>query len=142
MGNVGIFRYGEHLLEKILQEVRNHPEKDRVGAVVIFTGVVRGVSEEGRVRELSYEVYREMVLNVLNEIRREIVEKYGIIDLWIHHIEGRAKVGVETFFVVAISEHRREAFEAVREAVNRVKKEAPIWKKEILEDGREYWVQE
>ncbi len=142
MGKVGIFRHGERPLDKILQEVRNHPEKDRVGAVVVFTGVVRGLSEKGRVRELSYEVYREMVLNVLSEIRREIVEKYGIIDLWIHHIEGRAKVGVETFFVVAISEHRHEAFEAVREAVNRVKKEAPIWKKEILENGRGYWVQE
>ncbi len=142
MERVGIFRYGEHPLERILQQVRNHPEKDRVGAIVMFTGVVRGISSEGRVRELSYEVYREMVLNVLKEIRKEIIEKYGIIDLWIHHIEGRAMVGVETFFVVAISEHRHEAFEAVREAVDKVKKEAPIWKKEILKDGREYWVQE
>ena len=142
MGKVGIFKLGDFSLEILLKEVRNHPLKDQSGALVIFTGMVRGHSKAGKVKELSYEVYREMVISVLDKIRRDVISKYNITDLWIYHAEGRASVGAETFYVVAISRHRYEAFKAAKEAVDRVKREAPIWKKEILEDGREYWVKE
>ena len=63
----------------------------------------------------------------------------GIIDVRIHHIVGELEVGEDIVYIVVAGSHRSEVFKVLREAVERMKREAAIWKKEITDLG-EYWV--
>jgi len=113
--------------------------KDTAGAIVTFVGVVRGFSRGKRVRFLEYEAYREMAEEILAKIGREIAMKWGLSGVAIQHRVGHLEIG-ETAVVIAVSApHRQEAFAACEEAIDRLKKDVPIWKKEVWEDG-EVWV--
>ena len=109
-----------------------------VGAVVVFTGVVR--SEKGRVKRLEYEVYREMFEKVVKEIKREAEQKFPILGIEIEHKFGSFPPGEVVFLVAVAAEHRKEAFEACSWAVDEFKRRAPVWKKEITSAG-ERWLQ-
>ena len=137
---VGIHEKGEMSLEEILAEVEKNPELDKAGAIGCFIGIVRGEGlKGGRVRKLSVEAYREQAERSLERIAREILEKPGVVDVRIHHIVGELKVGEPILYIVVAGSHRGEVFESLREAVDRVKKEAAIREKEITDSG-EYWV--
>ena len=137
---VGIHEKGEMSLEEILAEVEKNPELDKAGAIGCFIGIVRGEGlKGGRVRKLSVEAYKEQAERSLERIAREILEKPGIVDVRIHHVVGELEVGEPILYIVVAGSHRGEVFESLREAIDRVKKEAAIWKKEITDSG-EYWV--
>ena len=137
---VGIHEKGEMSLEEILAEVEKNPELDKAGAIGCFIGIVRGEGlKGGRVRKLSVKAYKEQAERSLERIAREILEKPGIIDVRIHHVVGELEVGEPILYIVVAGSHRGEVFESLREAIDRVKKEAAIWKKEITDSG-EYWV--
>ncbi|MCD6421175.1 MAG: molybdenum cofactor biosynthesis protein MoaE [Thaumarchaeota archaeon] len=137
---VGVHEKGEISLEEILAEVRKNPELDKAGAIGCFIGIVRGEGlKGGRVRKLSVEAYREQAERSLEKIAREILEKPGIVDVRIHHFVGELEVGEPILYVVVAGSHRGEVFESLREAVDRVKKEAAIREKEITDSGG-YWV--
>jgi len=112
---------------------------EQVGAVALFIGVVRGHSNGKEVVALEYDAYKAMAVRKLNEIANEIHSAYGLERLIIIHRVGRAMVGEVVVVIAASSEHRHEAIEACREAIERIKSDVPIWKKEILKDGCE-WV--
>ncbi len=110
------------------------------GCFIVFTGVVRGVSEKGeKVRYLYYEANKELAAKVFEEIVESLKRKYGVHDAFLYHKVGKAEVGEKVIYVGVASKRRKEAFEALQELVERVKKEIPIWKKEVTE-SREYWV--
>jgi len=67
------------------------------------------------------------------------LKRPGIVDVRIHHVIGELEVGEDIVYVVVAGGHRSEVFEVLREAVERMKREAAIWKKEITDRG-EYWV--
>ena len=137
---VGVHEKGGISLEEILAEVRKNSELDRAGAIGCFIGIVRGEGlKGGRVRKLSVEAYREQAERSLERIAREILEKPGIVDVRIHHVVGELEVGEPILYIVVAGSHRGEVFESLREAVDRVKKEAAIREKEIT-DSEEYWV--
>ena len=125
--------------DRIVEELKK--TSDRVGAVCLFIGVVRSTSPLGRVVRLEYEAHEKLAEEVLRKILREVCEAHGVIDGVIEHKVGRASVGEPVMCVAVASAHREEAFRAVRELVERVKAEAPIWKKEVAETG-ERWVEE
>lgn len=110
-----------------------------VGAVIAFVGVVRGSTDGREVRYLEYEAYPEMAEEVLQQIAREVRERWRTIrEVVIVHRVGRLEIG-ETSVVIALSAaHREEVFDAVRYAVDRLKEVAPIWKKEVWTDGAEW----
>lgn len=118
-------------LEKVVNNLKSL-SKD-TGAVVIFLGIVR--SEGGRIKELEYEVYKEMFKKVVSEIKKEAMEKFPIIGIEIEHKFGSFPPGETVFLVAVSSKHRKEAFEACEWAVNSFKSRAPVWKKEIWEGG-------
>jgi molybdopterin synthase catalytic subunit len=111
------------LLDAVAARVRD----PRAGAVVTFQGVTRDVER------LEYEAYAEMAEERLAEIARAAVERHGLCAAAVEH-----RVGEVT--VAASAPHRGEAFAGAREIIDRVKAEAPIWKKEI-EAGAERWVE-
>lgn len=90
--------------------------------------------------ELEYEVYREMGEKMIRAIESEVKERWHARKVRAVHRYGRLSVG-EVSVVVAVScEHRKEAFEACRYAIDKMKTTLPLWKKERGE-GKEAWVE-
>ena len=113
--------------------------RDSNGAVVTFLGTTRDSFEGKRVIHLEYEAYEEMAYRKLEEIRQELRVEFGVEDIAIGHRIGAVDIGQISLVVAVASPHRKEAFYACHEAVNRLKHSVPIWKKEVYEGG-EHWV--
>ena len=111
---------------------------DEIGAIAIFIGVVRGVSDGERVLRLEFEAHEALAPKVLNRIVEEVKKKYGLIDVIAEHRVGDVPVGGDVMYVLVASKHRKEAFEALAELVDRIKHETPIWKREVTEKGARY----
>jgi molybdopterin converting factor subunit 1 len=109
------------------------------GGVVTFTGTVRRHGQQPRVARLEYEAYGPMAEEVLTTIADEIEREHPGTRVAIHHRTGTLVVGEVAVVIAASAPHRAEAFEACRAAIERLKQRAPIWKKEIGDDGAE-WV--
>ena len=122
------------------QEFARQLQRPEDGAVVVFEGVVRNNTKERRTLYLEYECYEEMALEKMAQIGQEIVDEYAIGRLGIIHRLGRLEVGEASVAIVATAPHRRPAFEAALKAIDRLKREVPIWKKEFFADG-EVWVE-
>lgn len=137
---VRVARRGEVKLQDLIDEVRRSEGFEECGAIVAFNGVVRGVGRDGsRVRKLVYEAYEEAVVEALEEVRREVLERTGAKELLIAHVVDELGQGDDIVFIVAAAPHRAEAFKAAMEAIELIKSRAPIWKKEVTELG-ERWV--
>jgi len=105
------------------------------GALVTFVGRVRAHSRGRGVSRLEYEAYPEMVEGVFRQIADEVRERFGVEAIAIHHRIGVLAVGDASVVIAAAAEHRRAAFDACRYAIDRLKRIAPIWKKEVGPDG-------
>jgi molybdopterin synthase catalytic subunit len=116
-------------LDELTARVR-HPA---AGAVVTFQGVTR------RVERLEYEAYAEMAEERLAEIARAAVERHGLCAAAVEHRVGSVPLSEPSVAVAVSAPHRGEAFAAAREIIDRVKAEAPIWKREI-EGASGNWV--
>ena len=136
--------------ERVLTRVQDAPisldetaaavADDAAGAVCIFTGNVRDHSDAGGVTGLTYEAWRELAEQRLRALGEEIIERWPARRVAIVHRVGELAVG-ETSVIVAVSApHRAEAFEACRHGIERLKDDAPIWKKEGLVSGEAHWV--
>jgi molybdopterin synthase catalytic subunit len=74
------------------------------------------------------------------EIAQEIREKWGLAHVAMIHRVGRLEIGEVSVAVAVASPHRKEAFEACKYAMDRLKQIVPIWKREVWEDGEQEWV--
>jgi molybdopterin synthase catalytic subunit len=95
------------------------------GAIVIFQGTTRDVAR------LQYEAYREMAEERIAVILRGCVERYGLEAAAAEHRIGLVPLGVSSVIVAVSAAHRGEAFAGARDAIDRIKAEAPIWKREV-----------
>jgi MoaE-MoaD fusion protein len=121
------------------QQLARSLQRPEDGAVVVFEGVVRN-NTKGRATEyLEYDCYEEMAVAQMARIGGEIAAQFEIGRIGIVHRLGRMEIGEASVAVVATAPHRRPAFEAALEGINRLKKEVPIWKKEFFADGA-VWV--
>jgi len=110
------------------------------GAVVTFEGTVRNNTRGRATRCLDYEGYESMALKIMSNIGLEIAAQYEVGRLALVHRLGRMLIGETSVAVIVTAPHRRPAFEAALEGINRLKKLVPIWKKEYFVDG-EVWVE-
>jgi molybdopterin synthase catalytic subunit len=110
------------------------------GAVVIFDGVARNNTKGRRTLYLEYEGYVPMSIRTLEQICREVHEKWPINRIGIIHRLGRIEISESSVVIVVTSPHRKVAFEACQYSIDRLKKIVPIWKKEYFEDGA-VWVE-
>ena len=104
------------------------------GAVVTFQGTTREVDE------LTYEAYREMAEERIAAIVSEAIERHGLEAAAAEHRVGPVPLGEASVAVAVSAAHRAEAFAGAREIIDRIKEEAPIWKKEV-EGARQRWVE-
>jgi molybdopterin synthase catalytic subunit/molybdopterin converting factor small subunit len=109
------------------------------GGLVSFTGVVRDHSRGRDVVRLEYEAHARMATKVLRGIGAECEARWAGCRVGIHHRVGSLVPGDLAVVIIAASPHRAEAFEACRHAIERVKADVPVWKREISPDGAE-WV--
>jgi MoaE-MoaD fusion protein len=105
------------------------------GAVVVFEGTVRNNTKGRPTLYLEYECYQEMALRQMAQIGREIAGQFPIGRVGMIHRLGRLEIGEASVVVVTTAPHRKPAFEAALEGINRLKREVPIWKKEFFADG-------
>ena len=109
------------------------------GGTVMFLGTIRNSSEGKVVRGLEYEVYKEMAEKRMDLLEKKVHAKWPIRKIMMVHRYGNLKVGEVSVAVVVSSEHRAEAFEACRYAIDTIKRTLPLWKKEKLKGGKESW---
>ena len=110
------------------------------GAFVNFEGVVRNNTKGRATVFLDYECYEAMAIQTMAEIGREIARNWAIGRIGIVHRLGTMQIGETSVAVVVTAPHRKPAFEAALEGINRLKRLVPIWKKEHFADG-EVWVE-
>ena len=103
------------------------------GAIVTFEGTVRDVEF------LDYEAYREMAEERIAAILEESVARHELTAAAAEHRVGRVALGEPGVVVAASAAHRPEAFAGAREIIDRIKAQAPIWKRE-LDGGDAHWV--
>jgi molybdopterin synthase catalytic subunit len=126
-------------LDEVYREIMESTSRVGGGAIVSFIGYVKGLVDDKKVYELEYSVYEPYTSAKLKEIAVEEYKKYNLLAVRIYHRVGRLKPGEPTVYIIVAARGRREAFEAAREILERVKREPPIFKLEKREDG-EYWI--
>ena len=109
-----------------------------LGGIACFVGMVREQSRGKHVLRLEYEAYTQMAEKVLARIAEAAQARFSA-RLAIHHRVGTLEVGETAVVIAAAAEHRAEAFDACRFAIEELKHDAPIWKKELTDDGA-VWV--
>ncbi|MEM2970815.1 MAG: molybdenum cofactor biosynthesis protein MoaE [Candidatus Bathyarchaeia archaeon] len=144
--SAGVHKKDSLSLPDLINNVKNHPNFDKAGAIAIFVGVVRGNLNGEKVQKLELEAYEEKANEVLAEICRDLKKREGIVDVQIHHLLGEFNIGEDLVYVLVAGFHRKNVFPVLEEAVERYKREAPIFKKEyrINKQGKltAHWVTE
>ena len=121
-----------------LETVVHAVSADEAGAVATFTGTVRRSSRGRTVQHLEYEAYEDMAVELLARLAGELRERHGLTGVAIHHRTGRVEIGEASVVIAVSAPHRAAAFAACREAIETLKTEIPLWKKEVYEGGEEW----
>jgi molybdopterin synthase catalytic subunit len=132
----GAFRLsGEPLsLDAVVDEVRS----DQAGAIATFIGTTRLQSRGRSVLHLDYEAYEEMAEQVMAQIAAELKGRYDLCEIAIHHRTGRVEIGEASVVIAVSAPHRREALAACKDAIDTLKEQVPLWKKEFYEGGEDW----
>ena len=127
----------DHMVKKITTP--------RTGAAVVFTGMVRGVTDRGNINKteyLEYQAYKEMAENQLQKVAEEIRGRWPDVEgIVIIQRIGHLDVGTPTVAIACSAGHRDSGvFEAARYGIDRLKQIVPVWKKEVGPEG-EQWIE-
>ena len=110
------------------------------GGMVSFTGIVRASNDGGPVEKLWLDFHERMTAAALKDIGDRARVRFDLIDIMIVHRVGDLAPGEPVVFVAAAAAHRRAAFDAVDYAMDRIKSDAPLWKRETR-GGEEHWIE-
>jgi len=110
------------------------------GGTCVFLGTVRDHSEAGGVTGLTYEAWDELAVRRLEELGVELFRTWPLRKVALLHRTGALAIGDVSVVVACSAAHRNEAFQACRHGIERLKVDAPIWKKEALVSGEAHWV--
>jgi molybdopterin synthase catalytic subunit len=122
-----------------LEEVYTLADDSANGAIVVMSGMVRNNTDGRAVVALEYQAYEPMAIRVFQQIASEIRKTWtDATRIVIHHRVGKLQVGEISVLVAVGCPHRSEAFAACQFAIDTLKHNAPIWKKEWYsgEDGK------
>lgn len=124
-----------------LDEVYAAADDPANGAIVIMSGMVRNQTDGQPVVALEYQAYEPMAIAVFRQIAAQIRQQWPeVTHIIIHHRTGKLQVGDISVLVAVGCPHRTEAFAACKYAIDTLKHNAPIWKKEHWADGSTSWV--
>lgn len=114
----------------------HHP---KAGAVVLFSGDVRDNNLSRNVTYLEYEAQETFALKLISQILEEARITWNLNVAMAQHRIGKVGIGEAAVIVITAAPHRREAYEANRHIIDRIKHEVPIWKCEYFTDGTKLW---
>jgi molybdopterin synthase catalytic subunit len=129
----GVHEKGTFRLQDAVDRMKSLRRFQKAGAIATFVGTVRGENDKGeKVEKLTIEAYEEKANQVLRKICSDLRREPDIVDVQIHHLLGEFDVGEDLIYVLVAGVHRKSVFQVLEEAVERYKKEAPIFKKELI----------
>jgi molybdopterin synthase catalytic subunit len=124
----------------IAGKIEKHQDKKGIGGHSIFLGQVRAdKSGNQQVTAIEYTAYEEMALEQMQAIRESLFSKYDLECLHVYHSLGKVNAGEICLFVFTSAAHRHEAMESCSELVERIKKEIPVWGREIYGNETYRW---
>jgi molybdopterin synthase catalytic subunit/molybdopterin converting factor small subunit len=121
-------------LDAVVDEVRS----DQAGAIATFVGTTRLQSRGRTVEHLDYEAYEGMAERVMAEIADALKRRYDVCEIAIHHRTGRVEIGEPSVVIAVSAPHRQDALAACKDAIDTLKEQVPLWKKEVYEGGEEW----
>jgi len=122
------------ITDDIIQKVKSV----NVGAITVFIGTVRELTNGKKTLSLEYQAYESMAVKKLAKIGEEIIEKWPNTKVAITHRVGKLDISDVAVVIAVSSPHREAAYEANAFAIERIKQIVPIWKKEYWEDGTKW----
>lgn len=122
-------------IDQVYQEVLD----DTCGGICLFVGTVRNRNKGKNVTHLDFETYTPMALKEMNKICEQAIDLYGVQHISIFHRSGFVGIKDIAVIIAVSSVHRDACFKACQYAIDTLKENVPIWKKEHLHDGS-YWV--
>jgi molybdopterin synthase catalytic subunit len=135
-GGAPLFRVVDRALQ--LSEVVEAVSAPGLGGIVTFTGTVRDATRGRRVLRLEYEAYAPMAEKKLAEIGAEVARAHAATVAIVHRV-GVLGPGEAAVVIACAAPHRTPAFRACEACIEALKRDVPIWKREVYEDGSE-WV--
>lgn len=137
---MGIIRLAEVTEQPLDAQAMQALVADAVaGAVVTFSGDVRGVDHGKMVRSLTYEGHPTAAA-VLRQVAEEIAGQFELIGLAVAHRVGELQISDAALVAVISTGHRGEAFAACQALVDLTKARLPVWKHQVFADGTDEWV--
>lgn len=115
----------------------DHPD---AGAQGWFVGVTRRTTGDLITETLHYEAHQPMAKREMMKLAQEAVKKFSLLRLVIVHRLGEVPIAEASVVIGCSSSHRPQTFAALEWIMNALKKEVPIWKREVYSDGKEEWV--
>ncbi|MEA3254375.1 MAG: molybdenum cofactor biosynthesis protein MoaE [Candidatus Altiarchaeota archaeon] len=131
MDYIRVMRLEEIELMDLIKLVKSGPDSGRIGCVVSFIGVVREESIRGVVEKLQLDLSKDLE-DKLRGISVDVGRKYGVINTLIYHNSGEIDSGDAIMYILVSAEHRGEAFDALQEIVDEVRKGVHVDLREFM----------
>jgi len=123
----------------IIQKLKRQENSKFCGAIALFVGFVKKLNKDRKVIYLDYEKHEELYDRKLKELKDRILSYPGVEGVEIFHRTGRVFAGEDIVYVAVMGRSRKDVWQALNDAVEGMKSQLPIWKKEVFEGGEE-WV--
>ena len=117
------------------EALRQQLETVGCGAVVSFLGITRGTEGDAEVYALEFDAWQEKLGPVLKNLANQACDTYGTLSVAMAHRTGRVEPQESIVSIHVASPHRKEAFQACEWLIDELKKQAPLWKREVTSDG-------
>lgn len=138
----GIYPKNSTDLFKLTNEIQESIKEKDVGAIVTFLGISKENStiSNKKVKSVTIEAYKDEADKIIEKICLELKSKYSLNYITIIHLEGEFLPTEPIVAVIVAAGTRQQAFNALIEAIERYKKEPPIFKKENYTNGSSLWI--
>ncbi len=123
----------------LIEQVKQDPRMKQTGGIGTFTGIVRQFSEGVETKALHFEKYEKVAEEAMQKICQDLMQREGVLDVRMHHRTGTIRPGEDIVYIVVAAAHRQELFIALTDALEMLKSEVPVWKKELTLEG-DFWV--
>jgi len=120
------------------EELRNEIDLEGCGSVVSFVGITRGEEDGHMVEYLEFDSWEEALPGVLTRLAEQAIADFGVKSVVMAHRTGVVPPEDPIVCIHVGSAHREEGFAACSWLITELKSQAPLWKKEVREDG-EIW---
>ena len=115
--------------------LREQLETEGCGAIVSFLGITRGTEGDAEVYALEFDAWQEKLGPVLERLAHEACDTYGTLSVAMAHRTGRVEPQESIVSIHVASPHRKEAFQACEWLIDELKRQAPLWKREVTSEG-------